>query len=216
MNKGRSFDVARAGTPLANARMAMILLHGRGATAESMLPLTAAFAQPNLAYLAPQAPDQTWYPYSFLAPHEQNEPALSRALAIVQDLLDGVAQENIRLERTVLLGFSQGGCLAMEFAARNARPYGAVVGLSAGLIGPQGAPRNYAGSLAGTPIFIGCGDVDSHIPIWRVHESTRVLRDLGANVTERVYPGMGHTINDDEIRQVTKLIAQLEQHEKMK
>ena len=92
----------------------------------------------------------------------------------------------------------------MEFAARNARPYGAVVGLSAGLIGPQGAPRNYAGSLAGTPIFIGCGDVDSHIPIWRVHESTRVLRDLGANVTERVYLGMGHTINDDEIRQVTK------------
>jgi phospholipase/carboxylesterase len=140
MNKGRSFDVARAGTPLANARMAMILLHGRGATAESMLPLTAAFAQPNLAYLAPQAPDHTWYPYSFLAPHEQNEPALSRALAIVQDLLDGVARENIPLERTVLLGFSQGGCLAMEFAARNARPYGAVVGLSAGLIGPQGAP----------------------------------------------------------------------------
>jgi phospholipase/carboxylesterase len=112
----------------------------------------------------------------------------------------------------MLLGFSQGGCLAMEFAARNARPYGAAVGLSAGWIGPQGAPRNYAGSLAGTPIFVGCGDVDSHIPIWRVHESTRVFRDLGASVTERVYPGMSHTINDDEIRQVTKLIAQLEQH----
>jgi phospholipase/carboxylesterase len=194
----------------------MILLHGRGATADSMLPLTAAFAQPNLAYLAPQAPDRTWYPYSFLAPYEHNEPALSRALAIVQDLLDGVTRENIRPERTMLLGFSQGGCLAMEFAARNARPYGAVVGLSAGLIGPQGAPRDYAGSLAGTPIFIGCGDVDSHITIWRVQESTRVLRDLGASVTERVYPGMGHTINDDEIRQVTKLIAQLGQHETMK
>jgi phospholipase/carboxylesterase len=216
MNKGRSSDVARAGTPLANARMAMILLHGRGATAESMLPLTAAFAQPNLAYLAPQAPDHTWYPYSFLAPYEQNEPALTRALGIVQDLLDGVTQENIPLERTVLLGFSQGGCLAMEFAARNAKRYGAVVGLSAGLIGPPGAPRNYAGSLARTPIFIGCGDVDSHIPIWRVHESTRVLRDLGANVTERVYPGMGHTINDDEIRQVTQLIAQLERRGTMK
>jgi phospholipase/carboxylesterase len=189
----------------------MILLHGRGATADSMLPLTAAFAQPNLAYLAPQAPDRTWYPYSFLAPYEHNEPALSRALAIVQDLLDGVTRENIRPERTMLLGFSQGGCLAMEFAARNARPYGAVVGLSAGLIGPQSAPRDYAGSLAGTPIFIGCGDVDSHITIWRVQESTRVLRDLGASVTERVYPGMGHTINDDEIRQVTKLIARLGQ-----
>jgi phospholipase/carboxylesterase len=192
--------------------MAMILLHGRGATAESMLTLADAFAQPGFAYLAPQAPDHTWYPYSFLAPYEQNEPALSRALAIVEDLLRGVTRKNIPLERTVLLGFSQGGCLALEFAARNARRYGAVVGLSAGLIGPKDAPRNYAGSLAGTPIFIGCSDVDSHIPIWRVHESARVLRDLGANLTERLYPGMGHTINDDEIRHVTELISHLEQH----
>jgi phospholipase/carboxylesterase len=213
MNKDCSLAVAQTGTPIASARIAMILLHGRGATAESILAIADAFERPDLAYLAPQAPDHTWYPYSFLAPYEQNEPALSRALAIVEYLLDSVTREDIPLERTVLLGFSQGGCLALEFTARNTRRYGAVVGLSAGLIGPKDAMRNHAGSLAGTPIFIGCSDVDSHIPIWRVHESTRVFRDLGANVTERVYPGMDHTINDDEIRQVTELISQLEQRE---
>jgi phospholipase/carboxylesterase len=159
-----------------------------------------------LAYVAPQAPGLTWYPLSFLAPIAQNEPALSQALAAVGTVVGGLAEAGIPAERTVLMGFSQGGCLALEFAARNARRYGGAVGLSAALIGPPGTPRDYAGALAGTPVFLGCSDVDGHIPLWRVQESTTVLRGLGAEVTERIYPGMGHTINDDEIAHVRRLL----------
>lgn len=183
------------------------MLHGRGATAEDILPLARAFAQPDLAYLAPQAPTGSWYPYSFLAPLESNEPALSRALATIRELLDGLEQESVPADRVVLLGFSQGGCLALEYAARNARRYAGVIGLSAGLIGPENTPRSYAGSLLGTPIFIGCGDLDGHIPLPRVRESTRVLRTLGAEVAERIYPGMGHSINDDEINSVRAMLG---------
>ena len=179
MISSQSVDIVRAGAPLAGARAAMILLHGRGATADSMLSLADAFGQPDIAYLAPQAPGRSWYPYSFLAPYEQNEPALSRALGIVASTLDGVMRDGMPPERIVLLGFSQGGCLALEYAARNPRRYGAVVGLSAGLIGPEGAPRDYAGSLAGTPVLIGCSDVDGHIPLWRVHEFDPGLARIG-------------------------------------
>jgi phospholipase/carboxylesterase len=185
----------------------MVLLHGRGGAAEDILSLAEAFAQPDLAYLAPAAPGNTWYPLSFLAPIDRNEPALSRSLAAVGAVVEGIAQAGVPAERIALVGFSQGGCLALEHAARNARRYGAVAGLSAGLIGPPGSPRDYPGSLAATPVFLGCSDVDSHIPVWRVHESTQVLRRLGADVTERIYPGMGHTINDDEVREVRKLLA---------
>jgi phospholipase/carboxylesterase len=185
------------------------MLHGRGATAAGMLPLADVLAFPDLAYLAPQAPGGSWYPYSLLAPLEHNEPALSDALATIAGLLDGLAARGFPPERTVILGFSQGGCLGLEHAARNARRYAAVIGLSAGLIGPEGTPRTYGGSLAGTPVFLGCSDVDSHIPLARVKETARVLGDLGAEVTERIYPGMGHTIVDDEIREVRKLLARL-------
>jgi phospholipase/carboxylesterase len=194
--------IETAGPPLSRAKAAMILLHGRGATAEGMLGLADVFAQPDMAYLAPQAPGRTWYPYSFLAPIEQNEPHLSRALAQVGEFVEELAGRGFGPERLVLLGFSQGGCLALEYAARNAQRYGAVIGLSAGLIGPEGTPRTYGGSLAGTRVFLGCSDVDAHIPLDRVHESTCVLSALGGNVIERIYPGMGHTINDDEIAQV--------------
>ena len=182
------------------------MLHGRGGSAEDILSLADALEMPDLAYVAPQAPGHTWYPLSFLAPIAQNEPALSRALATVGAVVGAIAEGGVPAERVVLLGFSQGGCLALEYAARNARRYGGVVGLSAALIGPPGTPRDYAGSLAGTPMFLGCSDVDGHIPLWRVQESTRVLRGLGAEVTERIYPGMGHTINDDEIARVRKLL----------
>jgi predicted esterase len=198
--------VLTSGAPLERARGAVVLLHGRGGNAEDILSLAEALEAPDLAYLAPQAPGNTWYPLSFLAPIDQNEPALSRALAAVAAVVEGIAQAGIPAERVVLMGFSQGGCLALEYAARNARHYGGVAGLSAGLIGPPGSPRDYAGSLAATPVFLGCSDVDGHIPLWRVQESTQVLRGLGAEVTERIYPGMGHTINDDEIAQVRRML----------
>lgn len=194
--------VATSGAPLARAKAAVVLLHGRGASAEGMFELAEMLALPNVAYLAPQAVGGSWYPHSFLAPLGQNEPHLSRALATVGELTDGLSSQGLGSERVALLGFSQGGCLALEFAARNARRYGAVVGLSAGLIGPEGTPRAYAGSLDGTPVFFGCSNIDSHIPLRRVQESSRILQGLGANVVERIYPGMGHTVNDDEIDHV--------------
>lgn len=201
--------VLTTGAPLARARAAMVLLHGRGGTAEDILSLAEALAAPDIAYLAPQASGSTWYPQSFLAPIEQNEPSLSHALAAVGAVVDTVAHAGLAAERVVLLGFSQGGCLALEYAARNARRYGGAVGLSSGLVGPPGTPRDYTGSLAGTPVFLGCSDVDAHIPEWRVHESAQVLRGLGAEVTERIYPGMGHLINDDEIAHVARLLESL-------
>ena len=201
--------VLTTGAPLARASAAMVLLHGRGGTAEDILSLAEALAAPDIAYLAPQASGSTWYPQSFLAPIEQNEPSLSHALAAVGAVVDTVAHAGLAAERVVLLGFSQGGCLALEYAARNARRYGGAVGLSSGLVGPPGTPRDYTGSLAGTPVFLGCSDVDAHIPEWRVHESAQVLRGLGADVTERIYPGMGHLINDDEIAHVARLLESL-------
>ena len=198
--------IIAAGVPLARADKAVILLQGRGATAADIFSLTDHFAQNDLAYVAPQAPGNSWYPHSFLAPLEDNEPALSEALATVGELIESLAKDGVAPERVVLLGFSQGGCLALEYAARHARRYAAVIGLSAGLIGPQNTPRNYAGSLAGTPVFLGCDDMDDHIPIERVKESTRVLRDLGGEVKQRIYSGMGHGINDDELAEVRNLL----------
>jgi len=196
-----------AGAPLARARAAAVLVHGRGASAEDILSLGAEFGRDDIAYVAPQAENRAWYPYSFLAPLTQNEPHLSRALATLGATLDQLEAQGFAPERIALIGFSQGGCLALEHAARNAKRYGAIAGLSAGLIGPPGTPRDYAGSFAGTPAFLGCSDVDAHIPLPRVHETRDVLDRMGANVTERIYPGMPHTINADEIAAVGKLLA---------
>jgi predicted esterase len=187
----------------------MILIHGRGASPEDILSLVPEFDQSGFAYLAPQAAGFTWYPYSFLRPLEENEPYLSSALGVIETLLAGLAEGGIPAERTILLGFSQGACLAVEFAARHARRYGGVVGLSGGLIGPEGAPRAYPGSLDGTPFFLGCSDVDPHIPKARVLESTQVLQELGGKVTMRLYPQMGHLVNEDEIEAVRKIMRDL-------
>jgi predicted esterase len=198
--------VLTAGAPLESARAAMIMVHGRGASAEDILMVAGEFHAPDFAYLAPQAAGNTWYPYSFLYPIESNEPGISSGLALLADLLERVQAANIPLERTILLGFSQGACLTCEFVARNARRYGGVVGLSGGLIGPDGTPRDYPGSLEGTPVFLGCSDVDPHIPKERFLLTAEVFRELGGEVTARLYPGMGHTVNRDEIEFVQGLI----------
>lgn len=201
--------VLRAGAALAEARAAAILVHGRGANAESILSLAAVLDRPEIAYLAPQAAGHSWYPYSFLAPVETNEPGLTSALEVISGLLRGLDASGFPPERVVLLGFSQGACLTLEFAARAPRRYGAVIGLSGGLIGPPGGLRAYRGSLASTPVFIGCSDGDPHIPLARVHETAALFRSLGGEVTERIYPGMDHTVNDDEVRHVRRLLAGL-------
>ena len=200
-------DLVAAGAPLSRARAAAILVHGRGSSAEDILGLADEFGQSDVAYFAPQARRSTWYPYSFLAPLEQNEPYLTDALATVAAAFAQLAGEGYPAERVALIGFSQGGCLALEYVARNAKRYGAVAGLSAGLIGPPGTPRAYPGSLDGTPVFLGCSDIDSHIPLARVHETRDVLGRIGAAVTERIYPGMGHTVNADEITHVRGMLA---------
>lgn len=202
-------NVIRAGAPLGAARAAMILVHGRGASAEGMLGLADAFEASDIAYVAPQSRLGSWYPQSFMAPIAQNEPHLSNALKTLSDVVAGVERQGVPSEKIVLLGFSQGACLALEFAARNARRFGGVAGLSGGLIGPEGTPRTYAGSLAGTPVFLGCSDIDFHIPLKRVNESAEVLEALGGNVTEIIYPGMGHTIVQDEVEHVKKILKDL-------
>ncbi len=197
------------GIPLEQAGAAMVMVHGRGATAESILGLSGELAGPGFAFLAPQAAGNTWYPYPFLAPIASNEPWLSSALAAVAGVLREVARAGIPPERTMLLGFSQGACLVLEFAARNARRYGGVVGLSGGLIGPDGTPRDYAGSLDGTSVFLGCSNVDPHIPAERVQHTGEVLRRLGGDVTAWLYPNMGHTVNQNEIEAVQEMMTRL-------
>ena len=199
--------VLRAGSSLADARIVAILLHGRGASAEDILGLSREFSATDVTYLAPEAAGRTWYPYSFLAPIEQNEPGISSGLRVIVGLLHDLEQQGVPANRVALMGFSQGACLASEFAARHARRYAAVVALSGGLIGPPDTPRDYSGLLDGTPVFLGCSDVDPHIPLERVHESSAVFRRMGATVDERIYPRMGHTINRDEIEAIDALLA---------
>ena len=204
-------EMLSAGAPLQKARTVAIMLHGRGASAENMRVFGQSLGVTDVAYLAPQAPGSSWYPLSFLAPLHDNEPALSRALATVEEAIAQVTGAGLSVDQLVLLGFSQGGCLALEYAARHARRYGGVIGLSAGLIGPPGTPRHYAGSLSGTPVFIGCSDIDAHIPLARVHETSKVLSELGGAVTERIYPNFGHAINADEIQHVGQMLTALAQ-----
>jgi predicted esterase len=198
--------VLRQGPLIENARLAVLLVHGRGGSAEEMLGLAGALRIPDVAYVAPQAAGHTWYPYSFLAPLEQNEPGLGSGLARLATMVSELEGAGLTSERIALLGFSQGACLSLEFAARHARRYAAVIGLSGGLIGPPGTPRTYTGSFAGTPVFLGCSDIDAHIPVERVHETADVCRQLGGIVDERIYPGMGHTINGDELEAVRALL----------
>ena len=204
----RGQPILGRGPDPATARLTILCVHGRGASAADILALADEFGVADVAYLAPEAAGRTWYPNSFLAPMSDNEPFLSSAFGVLDRIVHDLWQDHqIGPERVGLLGFSQGACLSLEYAARHAQRYAAVVGLSGALIGPPGTPREYAGAMDGTPVFLGCSDVDPHIPLGRVHETAAAFRRLGASVDERIYPGMGHQVNRDEIAAVTRLLT---------
>lgn len=188
----------------------IITLHGRGASAAGILELAAALAQPDLAFIAPQAKGGSWYPSSFMAPFEANQPFLDRALATVSELLDAVTEAGFSPGKTGLMGFSQGACLALESAVRQAKPFGAVLGFAGGLIGPPGTARDYPGAFGGAQVLLACSDIDPHIPLARVDETADVLARMGARVTKRIYPGFGHGINDDGIAQARRILVAMQ------
>jgi len=205
-NKIHSKNILSAGVPLQEAKKSLILLHGRGGSAEDILALRQYLNVKEYALLAPQAKDNSWYPYSFLAPILQNEPWLSSALSLVKETFDEIIAEGISAENVYLLGFSQGACLTLEFAARNATKFAGVVAFTGGLIGDKIHTENYKGDFKNTPIFIGTSNPDPHVPVQRVRETTRVLISMHADVTENIYNGMGHTISEDEIKLANELI----------
>ena len=168
-----------------------------------------ALTPQGFAFLAPQASGNTWYPNSFMAPIPSNEPGISSGIAAIADVIAMISDAGIPLEKTMLLGFSQGACLSVEYAARNAARYGGIAVLSGGLIGPDGTPRNYVGSFDDTPVFFGCSDIDGHIPALRVTESASALRHMGARVIMKLYPGMGHLVNEDEIAAVNAMMNEV-------
>lgn len=199
-------NVVYAGTKPSEARAAMIMIHGRGATAESIITLASEFTGNGLYLAAPQAHQFQWYPYSFLAPTERNEPGLSSGLQVIYDIVSDLETKGFPKEKIILLGFSQGACLATEFVARHPAKYGGLIVLSGGLIGDEVSANDYKGSLGGTQVFLGCSNVDPHIPKERVNETDSILNDMGAEVTKKIYKGMGHTVNQDEIEEAQKII----------
>jgi phospholipase/carboxylesterase len=200
-------EPARAGANPGSASAAVVLTHGRGATAESILAMHAEFDRTDVAYAAPQATNNTWYPNSFLAPVARNEPGRTAGLAAIDRLVEGFVDAGIDRERIYLLGFSQGACLTAEYAATHPTRYGGVAALSGGLIGET--LGSYDGALNGTPVFLGCSDVDPHIPEERVHETREIFESLGAEVEERIYSGMGHGVNEDELAYLRDAVADL-------
>ncbi|WP_121743909.1 alpha/beta hydrolase [Natronorubrum halophilum] len=196
------------GTDLEDASAALVLVHGRGATARSIVQLGTEVHRDGVALLAPQAARNTWYPNSFLAPVERNEPGRTSGIRAISDAIEEADEAGIPTERVMLVGFSQGACLASEFLARNPRRYGGLAVLSGGLIGEE-LDAEYPGDLEGTPVFLGCSDVDPHIPQERVHDTADVLESMNADVTERLYEGMGHGVNEDELEFVSGMVADL-------
>lgn len=191
--------VATKGTPLGESRRAVVMLHGRGRDTEDILDLADRIGDDTLSYLAPAAEGASWYPQSFLEPLERNEPRLSGALEVIDALVRELRRKGYTTQDIFLAGFSQGACLAAEYAARNAARYGGLLIFTGGLIGPPGTEWEYKGSFGGTPVFLGTSDVDEFVPEPRVRETARVLQKMEADVTLRVYTGMEHLVNDDEI-----------------
>lgn len=198
--------IVRFGSLEEDAKAAIIMIHPRGSTAQDILSLAHEINVPELSFIAPQAKNNTWYPYSFLSPLSQNEPYLSSALAVIDSVVEMLIQKGLNSQNIYLLGFSQGACLGLEYAARNPQKYGGVFGLSGGLIGDVLDFSNYAGDFEETEIFLGCSDVDPYIPLSRINETEEILKKLGANVTRRIYKDMTHTITYDEIEFINSTI----------
>ncbi|MEX2234712.1 MAG: dienelactone hydrolase family protein [Cyclobacteriaceae bacterium] len=193
-------DIRTAGKKIAEAKNALIMLHGRGAPAEDILGLSSHLSVNDFALIAPQATNYTWYPYSFLVPPQQNEPWLSSALELLNEVVSDINKAGISAENIFFAGFSQGACLTLEYVTRHARKWGGVAAFTGGLIGDKLYPENYQGDFEGTPVFIGSSNPDPHIPVERVLETTKILKAMNASVNEKIYPGMGHTISESEIK----------------
>ena len=205
-NNSHKKNIVTAGVAIEEAKKALIMIHGRGGSAEDILSLATHLQVKDFALLAPQATGNTWYPYSFMVPPVQNEPWLSSALSLLKAVVGDVTEQGIAVENIYFLGFSQGACLTLEFVTRNAQRYGGVTAFTGGLIGDKIYPENYSGDFAGTPVFIGSSNPDTHVPVERVYATSNILKAMHADVTEKVYNNMGHTINQDEIDLVNKLI----------
>ena len=205
-NNTHKKNIVTAGVAIEEAKKALIMIHGRGGSAEDILSVAAHLQVKDFALLAPQATGNTWYPYSFMVPPVQNEPWLSSALSLLKAVVGDVTEQGIAVENIYFLGFSQGACLTLEFVTRNAQRYGGVTAFTGGLIGDKIYPENYSGDFAGTPVFIGSSNPDPHVPVERVYATSNILKAMHADVTEKVYNNMGHTINQDEIDWVNKLI----------
>ena len=194
-----SKQIITAGTPIEQAKKALIMLHGRGASANSIMSLSSRLTLPETAIIAPQATQHSWYPYSFMAPVENNEPALSSALVVIDEIVNDILKQGIAKKDIYFLGFSQGACLTLEYVARHGDVYGGVIAFTGGLIGEELNTKNYSGDFSGTPISITTGDPDPHVPLSRVEESVAQLKKMNANVVLKVYKGRPHTITEEEL-----------------
>lgn len=199
-------NIVTAGVPLSQAKKALIMIHGRGAGAQDIISLATYLNVGDYALLAPQASGHTWYPYSFMAPVAQNEPGLSSAISVLESIVADVIAAGIQASNIYFLGFSQGACLTLEYVTRHAQQYGGVVAFTGGLIGASLEMSNYKGDFAGTPVFIGSSDPDMHVPVTRVRESETIMKTMGADITVKVYPGMGHTVSQDEVETANALV----------
>lgn len=199
-------NIVTAGKKISEAKKALIMVHGRGGSAEDILSLANHLEVKDFALLAPQANQHTWYPNSFLAPPQTNEPGLSTALQVLNELIQDIEKEGITKENIYFLGFSQGACLALEFVTRHAARYGGVIAFTGGLIGDKIYRENYKGDFQNTPVFIGTSDPDPHVPVQRVYASVNILKEMNADVTEKVYTNMGHTIIEDELRYANDIL----------
>lgn len=199
-------NIVTAGVPLSQAKKALIMIHGRGAGAQDIISLATYLNVGDYALLAPQASGHTWYPYSFMAPVAQNEPGLSSAISVLESIVADVIAAGIPASNIYFLGFSQGACLTLEYVTRHAQQYGGVVAFTGGLIGASLEMSNYKGNFAGTPVFIGSSDPDMHVPVTRVRESETIMKTMGADITVKVYPGMGHTVSQDEVETANALV----------
>lgn len=206
-NSHENAQVVAFGQPLDKAKRVMITIHGRGATAQSMKALCDELDLDDTAFLAPQANAYTWYPYSFMSPTDQNQPYLNSALSLLADLEKRVKKQGFSSEQICWMGFSQGACLVSEYTSRNAKRYRGIFVLSGGVIGEYVDASNYKGDFNDTPVFIGCSDVDAHIPVERVHETESVFEKGGADVDKRIYEGMGHHVNEDEIKAMKEMLG---------